>query len=176
MRILIDVDGVLADCLSPVLLECERRTGRRPQLTSWDLPPDVMAVFREMASRPGYALGLEEYPGAWDAIDRLDDRHEVVFVTSPYGPCPTWAHERELWLHSRWPGIHVVHTAAKRLIRGDILIDDSPANCSSWAAEHPQGRPVLWLREYNHGAEGSFTKLGEWDSLHRFIGEAETWL
>lgn len=157
-RVLIDVDGVLADFLAPSLPILERLTGR-PWTTSdfktWDLFDTVPRVhekpFFDAVNQLGWCRNIPVFAGAQEGVRRLRELAEVYIVTSPMNHVPTWTHEREGWLRDHFDISHkkVVHTSAKYLCVGDVLVDDKPANIQAWEEEHPDGLGLLWDQPYN---------------------------
>lgn len=157
-RILLDVDGVLADFLTPALDVIERLTGKAycaADITTWDIFAVVgkewERPFFEACNQPGFAASLAVYPGAQEGVARLREVAEVYIVTSPMNHNPTWTHEREAWLwgHFQIPSNRIVHTSAKHLCVGDALIDDRPLNIERWNEEHPTGAGLLWDAPWN---------------------------
>jgi 5'(3')-deoxyribonucleotidase len=65
-------------------------------------------------------------------VRRLAEVHDVVFVTSPHMAIPEWTWARQRWLEKRFPGLAVIHTKHKNLIRGDAIIDDKFENVKTW--------------------------------------------
>ncbi len=156
-RVLLDVDGVLADFWSAAEKVVLWATGK-------PLPDDVyegLDMFRsydtETQSRiynqfkqAGWCLALQPYPGAADFISRLTAIADVYFVTSPMDG-PNWAHERHLWLkeHFNVPSKQVVSTNAKYLCVGDVFVDDKFEHIVNWQKAHKSGIAVLWNQPYN---------------------------
>lgn len=160
MRVLLDCDGVLSDFVGAALGVIGEVTGRwygPSEVTRWDFgnlfesERESRAVWAEL-SGPGVAQELEVLPGAVDAVLRLRDAgHEIYVVTSPMPNCPTWTYERELWLRDHF-GIdrgHIIHTSAKSLVCGDVLVDDNLDNVGGWVAVHRGGAGVLIDAPYN---------------------------
>jgi hypothetical protein len=94
MMIGLDIDGVLADFVTPFLQLLERRVGgapidpasitdpnfqRHPYLTR-ELIYDCMV---ETSYDPEFWRGLEPLPSRdqWEALERISRQHEVVFIT-----------------------------------------------------------------------------------------------
>lgn len=172
LRIGIDCDGVLIDMTTPSCVIMSEMLGRPytpAEVTRWDfdhaLPAEERAAFWSRLGSPGSCRAMLPYPGAVAAIKRIEEVAEVYFVTSPLPSGPTWAHEREACLleHFAIPRRRVVHTSAKHVFDGAMLIDDRPSNVAEWAVEHP-GCPVLWRQPYNeqHGIAESIA----WRLLH----------
>lgn len=175
-RVLLDVDGVLADFLTPALDVIERLTGIRydpAQITTWDIFDTVgkewEQPFFEACNTRGFAASLSVYPGAQEGVTALREVAEVYIVTSPLNHNPTWTYERELWLkeHFGIPANRIVHTSAKFLCRGDALVDDRPHNIQRWNEEHPEKQGLLWDASWNRTETGLIRVLGWADLLTR---------
>jgi 5'(3')-deoxyribonucleotidase len=165
LRILVDVDGVVADlvsrlCQFPGLrhLTPEHCTTPKfsddPNLT--DLEKKLLAGAMEMR---GAVRDLPLHDGARDMVRRFrDNAHEVVFLTHHYETSQTWVYDRSQWLAEHFPGIPVIYTKHKELVPGDALVEDTPINLERWLyANKTRGHgPVRgflvrrpWNRSYN---------------------------
>jgi 5'(3')-deoxyribonucleotidase len=177
MRVLLDVDGVIADFVSGYLSAVKRATGRdylADQITGFDIPRALRLAAAERqaveqaVSRPGYCQELGEYPGAVAAVEQIARVHEVVFVTGQWSGSPTWTSDREQWLRSRFGelGRNVVHTQLKHVVSGDVLVDDNLDNCAAWAAAHQAGTAIVWSRPWNRRQEPpTVARMSDWQRL-----------
>lgn len=156
-RVLLDVDGVLADFVSSAARVVERVTGAPlpvDALEEWDIfrsyPKEVQNEIYGACKTEGWCLALEPYQGAVDFVRRLDEVADVYFVTSPMGG-PHWAYEREQWLKKHFGTHHhkVVSTNAKYLCVGDVFVDDKFSHVEKWSKFHRPGIGVLWTQPYN---------------------------
>jgi len=161
---LCDVDGVLADFLGAVLEGVHGKTGvahSRQEVTQWSIA-DSIGVPKELIARiaceKGFCRELKVLPGARELVDMLRKYGEVYFVTSPFWSSQYWMYERNHWLWREFEADsnEIVHTSAKHLIRGDMLIDDKPSTVEMWAMSQPVTDPpvppaVLWYQLYNQG-------------------------
>lgn len=157
-RILCDVDEVLAGFLVASFNILHRVTGTRYQATDlhdWDIfetvPRQYEEQFMEAWRVPGMCLSIPVIPGSLEGVKGLQERGDLYIVTSPFTSVPTWTHERDKWLERHF-GIHprqIVHTSAKYLVTGDVLIDDKPSNLQAWLEHHPEGIGILWAQPYN---------------------------
>lgn len=151
MRILVDVDGVVADMVGGL---CARIPGIEPEdFTSFEFDkswgPMMCQVLYGVMGEPGFVMSLPVYDAAAEMVEALKKLGEVVFVTSPFSSA-TWARERELWLKRWFPSVHhVIHTSSKHLVFGDILIEDRTSNAVSWLRAHCLSRAVLVRRPWN---------------------------
>lgn len=176
-RVLLDVDGVLADFLEASLTVIKNLSGKTytiDDFKTWDLFETVPRAFEQpfydAVNRPGWCRALQVYPGAIEGVRALRQVSDLYVVTSPLNHVPTWTHEREAWLHEHFgiPHKQVVHTSAKYLCLGDLLIDDRPANIEKWEAEHPNGRGLLWDQPYNHGSNAGI-RVKDWNDVQKFV-------
>ncbi len=138
-RILLDVDGVLADFVSETLGYL-RRTWKldytADDITQWDiceslkLPVHVQEALKRRWRTIGFCAALEPYAGAKDFVRQLREIGPVICVTSPMNDSRTWASEREQWLvnHFGFRLEEVVSIRDKSIVSGDVMIDDSAVN------------------------------------------------
>lgn len=165
--LLLDIDGVLADFLTPCIAVLEDLTGQKFEAAhtkTWDImealsiPEDVQEEAYKRMRTEGFCYGLRAYEGSQDAVKRLREIADIYVVTAPLGG-PHWAHEREKWLleHYDISGKKIISTHAKYRITGDLLVDDKTANLVAWRKYHPRSVPVRWDQSYNQD---------DWDGIH----------
>lgn len=152
LRVLLDVDEVLALFHPPAFDLIEMVTGRRYQaeeIDAWDIfsvlnEEQKKAVNAEI-EKPGWCSRLKVAPGAQEAVRELRTMADVYPVTSPYHSVP-WVKERADWLNDLfgWKPTEIVHTGAKFLVSGDALVDDNPYHIDTWSEEHPDALAMLW--------------------------------
>lgn len=148
MKIAIDVDGVLADFVTPFAALLEAQTGKIIPLppTTWDF--HYAAGITKAESRrawehitsTSFFFGLEEEPFAAETLHLLDNLnengHQVYFITTrPGSQAKLWTEE---WLNSRGVFVPTVLIAKDEPAKGllakglalDVFIDDKPENCA----------------------------------------------
>jgi len=173
MITLLDVDGVLADFHGGVLKLIKELFGYRltiEDFKNWDYTSALESeqqkeTLRKEITRPGFLASLEPYPGAEEAVAKLQRLGEVICVTSPNHAVPTWIPERYWWLEYLFkiPPKEVILTGKKHLIDGDIMVDDHPDNVHSWKCRHPRKKGLLWDRPYSKKA--NLPRVRSWDEL-----------
>jgi 5'(3')-deoxyribonucleotidase len=177
-RILIDVDGPMADFVAPALEAIFQVTGRRfkasDHVNGWDLfsglglsDDETKEVFRAMQV-PGLCLGIPMVEGAREGIEELRKVADVWAVTSPFGG-EHWMHERDAWL-VRNLGFHkkdVLHVRgeSKHGVFGNMLIEDKVDTLRAWQAAWPAETPVLFELSYNKNEGWSGAAVDDWPSL-----------
>lgn len=162
MRVLLDVDGVLADLVGEL---CRRFPEmREEQVTEFEfakcaLPVPVRSLYEAM-EEPGFAASLAWYPGAKDAVHAiLAKGHEVAFCTSPMKTSPTWMWERQEWLRAAFPDLPVIFAQRKQWVAGDVLVDDREQHCDAFA--EAGGESFLIMRPWNTHARRLTWDLAE---------------
>lgn len=177
-RVLLDVDGVIADFIGGFRERAERICGRLMPDTcaewdickAWGLTPEEQSAVWLSMDRPGVAASLQPLPGAVAGVVELACTADVYFVTSPVWSSPTWSHDRERWLINLFGkelGSKCVHTRHKHLVAGDALVDDKPSNVNSWRRAHPAGHGFIWHASYNTGEGGP--RLYGWNELIELV-------
>ncbi len=159
-RVGVDVDGVLLDLLTPCIALASEMSGKVLSLADveeWDLdaliPEGRIDEFWKRIGEPGIGRNLIPYPDALVGLPKLMEVADVYCVTSYLHDAVSWVHERDqcLYEHFKIPRDKMVHTRAKHVFSGAMLIDDKPKNIEEWAMEYVMGIPVLWEHPYNVG-------------------------
>jgi len=171
-RILVDVDGVIADFVTAYLDTYKELGGVVPddfEWTHWDSMQDLpdAHLTRHVWQDPELFLRPEPYPGAIDALKKMDSRYDVRIVT-----CVPHLHiyARNLWFAQHAPFIHrkgqLIFTADKSLIRGDIFVDDYLPHVYAWLKVN-EHTGVIINRPWNKGDGGpeAYTRLDSLTSL-----------
>lgn len=160
MRILVDVDGVLADFVNGALHHVGGRL-REHEITAYDMvslmTKTEVEAFRSIATTPGFCYGLKPYAGAREALDRLRKDHDVRIVTAPFKGSRTWHDERLSWLRDKM-GVdedHVIFASKKEkpFIGGHVLIEDHGPTLEEWQKEQVRTSGILIRRPWNQGTE-----------------------
>lgn len=159
MRILIDMDGIVVDLLNPWIKEYNlSRPTNEPSLKienirSWDIHKCTHAQdlgIYDIIKRPGWFRQLLPLPGAILAIEKLQLNNDCYIVSTPSGP-DSYKDKVE-WLNQFLPSFdknHTILTGSKHLIKGDVLIDDSPANAAAYRKAWPESKILTIRYPYN---------------------------
>lgn len=176
MRVVLDVDGVVADFVGGVLdvfnAICYPPV-TRDQVREWEmetlLPEAYRPVFFWHCSQPGFCADLAPLPSAVAAIREMRRRgHDVVFATSPWSS-ETWIPERTAWLERHFGAVEIHHVKDKTGVHGDVFVDDKPEHVIAWHLAHPRAHACLWDAPYNRGS--NLRRLHNWpDALAMIEG------
>ena len=163
-----DIDGVLADFISPFLRTLEERTGSDPidpQLVTdpnfinhpWISEQVVTECIQEVSNNPKFWEGLEPLASAkhWQALDQLSRDERLVFVTHRYER-PTYdiGQVTCAWLRKHGvskPVVYFTQTYKSELIQKlhiELFVDDRHENCRD-VAENTAATVLMPHRSYN---------------------------
>lgn len=160
MRILVDMDGVIADFEGDFLrrwreLYPERKyvplEERRGFYLREQYPEEYINHVQEIYRGEGFYQNLPPMPGALEALKEIKEIFKNVFLcTSPmlpkYENCVlekyhwVYKHLGEEWVYN------MILTKDKTIIKGDVLIDDMPDIIGS---EKPEWEHILYDQPYN---------------------------
>lgn len=156
-RLLLDCDGVICDCSTPVHRFAEKLLRRKLPLPSewldWEhsvamrMTPDETRDFNHEIKKSDVAFEIQFLPGAEETVHKLIKKFEVVFVTAGWKYYPAWVPAREHLLEPF--NCPVIFTHHKHMVMGDMLVDDKPANLLQTFAE-----PVLFDAPHNRATDG----------------------
>lgn len=175
-RILLDVDGVVADFIGKTFQDLVAEGGpahTAEDLQEWDLHVLVHekwdATMESFWHREGWVDTMHPYQGAREGVHALRDAgHEVYWVTTAMHAAPFWMWERRQWLLREMDATDhdILFASHKHIVLGDIFVDDKPANVSRWAQAHPKGHGVLWAQPWNRLATfSSGGRTNKWENI-----------
>lgn len=175
-RLLLDVDGVIADFYGQTRRDLVRAGGPElaPDPASWHFLDSIGAKWRDVIWDIWHAEGwvgrIPTYDGSVEAVNsarRLG--YDVHFVTSVgFVTHRTWHRERVEWLTNwfRADPADVTFTSKKEFVRGDIFVDDKAGVPQEWARMNPDGIGVIWDHPYNRiGSDGPCLRMSSFYDL-----------
>lgn len=172
----VDVDGVLADLLTPILegINTTFSKSLTPEdMDSWCIKKHLEGdehKFWDQLGNSNLHDRLLPYPGAKEGLALLQTVAEVYIVTSHLSAGRTWVYDRDQWLlkHFGIPKKRVIHTEAKYRVLADALVDDRPDNVIAWQAVHPTGRGVVWAHPWNADTKCKY-RTNSWVELTSWV-------
>jgi len=164
-RVLVDMDGVLADVYAQMFkLEFEE-TGIRPteQEINGRLEGDAFPSFHKIVRSKGFFRNAPVMEGSVEGLRYLNEKYNVVIVSSAT-EFPDSMGEKYYWLTEHFPFIswrQMIFCGSKEGICGDIMIDDHIKNLS-----HFEGRRILFTQPQNVFVEDeSMERVGSWKEI-----------
>ncbi len=185
-RILLDIDGVIADFVTPVVRYINELTGydyKNEDVTEWDiakclkLAPRQSSQLDEYIRTENFCLMLSGYAGADEALGGLRELADVYAVTAPFKNSPFWMPERARWLADRagFDLNKVVFASEKQVCAGDVLIDDKCSTLVTWMQHHPKKRTVLLNQTWNKGDAAPDSRADLKNLVATVRNALETW-
>lgn len=180
LTILVDMDNVIADQRAGfyrVLSQRYPEIELPPQesITSFDFENAFPERYRELVLsvrlEKGFFRSLPAVDGAIEGLRMLADGHDVFIVTAPTWEWRYCVPEKYAWVEEKlgrdWMG-RMILTRDKTLVRGDILIDDSPA---VKGVLHPTWEHMVFAQPYN--ALEKHKERVTWETMEEVI---DAWL
>lgn len=174
MRIIIDMDEVLADTYVEFGNRFHRRFGRTVAAKEligkkyYDLPG--AADLRNEMFEPGFFRNLPVMTGAVEAMRELYEKHEVYIVTTAtefkYSMLDKWE-----WLEEYFPFIHhsrLVFCGNKSIVHGDYMLDDKVKNLATF-----NGRGLLFDSPHN-AHETGYERIHDWEEVRAYFRKLDT--
>ncbi len=186
LRLLLDVDGVIADFPQYYLDIVQAKFGVAHSveaINKWNigesiqLHPDRRDIVRAALQEPGVAMSLRAYPGSVKAVRKLRKMLDLFFVTSPLGSS-TWTDDRERWLEAHFftgDKPRVTHTHEKYICFGDVFVDDKVDHIKAWSEAWPNSTAVIWdqpwNRKFNVNGRRNVLRMNRWEQLFSLVEE-----
>lgn len=132
LEILLDMDGIIANCLGGIVEIAKEKYGKDLSvegMSSWDMGESFgcSEITEEIMNTPGFFRNLKVFPGIHKYVDLLSRHHNVTICSSPKKSNPHCIEEKIEWLKEHFPTITKhIFTGEKHLCTGDVFIDDSP--------------------------------------------------
>lgn len=168
-RLIVDMDGVLADVWPQFLAWDERDTGRRKTAAEVAGVPELEAFARaqEYVRTPGFFRNVPVVNGSRQVMEQLYRRYEL-FVVSAATEFPQSLSEKVAWIEEHFPFIpwqRIVLCGTKQIVRGDIMIDDHFKNLDFF-----EGRTILFTQPHNQTHNNHrHERVDSWDGVARLL-------
>jgi 5'-nucleotidase len=168
-RILVDMDGVLADVYTRFHELYEAETGKRKTLEEIvDLKeaeafPEAVRWVRT----PGFFRNLPVVHDSQRVMSLLNAKYEIIIV-SLATEFPESLTEKQLWLNEHFPFIHwsqVVLCGNKSLVPADLMIDDHFKNLDNF-----KGETLMYIQPHNLNSTGhKHKRVASWAEIEKYL-------
>lgn len=165
MRILIDMDEVMADAIARFQEWYHRDFGihiTEQQLAGTKLqyivPQAHQATVLSYPHQKGFFENLPLIENSREVIESLYRKHEIYIVSAAM-EFEYSLPEKYRWLDTHFPFIHWsrrVFCGDKSVMKGDVLIDDHAFNLSVFS-----GRPIMFTATHNINETG-YERVNNW--------------
>ena len=168
-RILVDMDGVLADVYARFLELYEEETGIRKsmdELIGIKEGESFPEVYRWIET-PGFFRTMPVMADSQRILKKLNDHYEII-VVSMATEMPASLTDKLLWLIDFFPFIswrQVVFCGNKSLIPADIMIDDHFKNLDNF-----RGETLMFVQPHNINSTGHHhKKVFSWQEIEKLL-------
>ena len=176
MRILVDMDGVIADFDQEFLQRWRKRHPEKfymplEQRTVFyvkdEYPEELKPFVAEILLESSFFEEMVPVPGAIEALIEMDARGFEVFICSSplstYGNCVL---EKYKWVEKfigpSWVK-KIILTKDKTIVKADYLIDDKPE--ISGVEKEPSWEHIVYDRPYNRGVNKKRLTWANWKDI-----------
>lgn len=147
-RILVDMDGVLADVYSQFLKLEFQETGKQRSFedTYGKTEDEAFPYYDKHVRSEGFFGTAPIIDGSVEGLKYLNDKYEVIILSSAT-EFPKSLYEKEMWLNINFPFItwqQMIFCGRKDVVSGDVMIDDHPKNLNSF-----QGEKIIFTQPHN---------------------------
>ncbi len=171
MRLLIDMDDVLADTGAKILDVFNQRNGLQLEKSFFEDKHFYEYIkghnsYRDALYEPGFFRDIKVFPDAIDVVKELNEKFEV-YIVSAATEFPLSLTEKMEWLDEHFPFIswrNRVFCGDKSIVHGDIMIDDHARNFENFS-----GRKILFHSMHNTQVQG-YERVKSWREIRELIG------
>jgi len=184
MRVYVDMDGVLADfdgAMESYLLDKGWETTNRVE---WSLSKRIQRIdgsLNTLDEAEHVVNSIMETKGFWEGIQPIQNGTEIIkkwmklwgknldimIATSAWWTSPYSAYEKVRWIQKYikgFPLTNIAMTFQKHILKGEIIIDDKPANIMNWEGSDA----IIFTQPWNKNIPVSL-------NIERIIWRADDW-
>ena len=159
-RLLIDMDGVLADAVGRAFQMTDTRLAHADAQDYWFGGLDSQMILSSMCFQ-GFFRSLDVITGAIQGVNRLRDNYDVAICTAPMpGYQGNAEMEKRQWLERHFDRTFAEQafvTADKKSVPAKAIIEDNPS------VEHP-GQIIMFHQRWNRDAT-QYPRMYNWGDL-----------
>ena len=168
-RILVDMDGVLADVYSRFFDLHEQETGSRLSVSDVSGMLEAEAFQNQIGwvTIPGFFRTVPVMKGSVGGLKKLNSQYDVV-VVSMATEFPQSLTDKQLWMHDNYPFIswqQLVFCGNKSLLQADIMIDDHPKNLDNFT-----GETIMFTQPHNiFITDTKHRRVSSWEEIEGLL-------
>jgi 5'-nucleotidase len=171
-RLIIDMDGVLADVYKQFISMEENESGNKINLANLIGKEEYEAFKngRKHVNTKGFFRNVPLMKDAEEVLKKLNENYEV-FIVSAAMEFPGSLQEKYDWLKEYFSFIgwqQIVFCGSKTVIQGDIMIDDHYKNLDNF-----KGQTILFTQPHNDGHDDrGHTRVRTWNDIKNLLLQA----
>ena len=168
-RILVDMDGVLADVYHRFFELHESETGS--VLTFDDIiglkEGEAFPGLARWVDTPGFFRTIPVMEGSQRVLKLLNEKFDIV-VVSMATEFPASLTDKQLWLNDNFPFItwrQIVFCGNKNIIQADIMIDDHLKNLDNF-----KGETIMFIQPHNMNLKNTpHRRADSWEEIEKLL-------
>jgi 5'-nucleotidase len=164
-RIILDMDGVLADVYKQFIAFEENESGIKIPIETLKGKEEYEAFKngRKHVNSKGFFRNAPLMDDCVEVLKKLNENYEV-FIVSAATEFPNSLVEKHAWMAEHFPFItwqQIVFCGSKSVVQGDIMIDDHYKNLDNF-----KGQTILFTQPHNDGhADRGHTRVRTWQEI-----------
>jgi len=164
-RILVDMDGVLADTYAKLHRLFREETGSEMavEATLGKLEEEAFPKQRRWVASPGFFRDVPIMEGSREVLEKMNKVYEIIII-SLATEFPNSLTDKQLWIMENFPFIswkQIVFCGNKSLISADIMIDDHPKNLDGFG-----GVTYIFTQPNNvYYSNPKHIRIGSWKEI-----------
>lgn len=168
-KIIVDIDGVLADIYSQFRKFELEDLGANQDLSeiTGKLEEEAFVNGEMYMAAKGFFRNAPVIEGCIEVLEKLNKVYDV-FIVSAATKFPNSMAEKQEWLLEHFPFItweQLAFCGTKELIKGDIMIDDHFKNLDRF-----HGRTILFSQPHNmNRSENGHARVGNWEEISQLL-------
>ncbi|MBZ4190707.1 5' nucleotidase, NT5C type [Niabella beijingensis] len=168
-RLIVDMDGVLADVYSQFKKYEKTELGIEQEDTAivGKTEREAFRNARTYVNTPGFFLEAPVIPGSVEVMQRLNQQYDLYIVSSAM-EFPLSLYEKYQWLQQYFSFLtweQMVLCGSKKVVYGDIMLDDHFKNL-----DHFNGKTLLFSQPHNMMKDpGKHIRVADWQEVDRVL-------
>ncbi|PQA95605.1 5'(3')-deoxyribonucleotidase [Chryseobacterium shigense] len=168
-RIIVDMDGVMADVYHQLVQFEKRDSGREIEVNGLVGIPEIEAFpnGKKHVNEVGFFRTLPVMEGSREALEYINSKYELYIVSAGM-EFPNSLREKFDWLAEHFPFIsweQIVLCGSKKVVHGDVMIDDYPKNL-----DHFAGEKIIFTQPHNKLIENeNYKRVHSWEDIMKIL-------
>ncbi|UWX60541.1 5'(3')-deoxyribonucleotidase [Chryseobacterium oranimense] len=164
-KVIVDMDGVMADVYHQLVQFEKRDSGKEIEISGLAGMPEIEAFpnGKKHVNEVGFFRTLPVMEGSKAALEYINSKYELYIVSAGM-EFPNSLREKFDWLAEHFPFIsweQIVLCGSKKVIHGDIMIDDYPKNL-----DHFAGEKFIFTQPHNELIENeTYKRVHSWEEI-----------
>ncbi len=167
-RVLVDMDGVLADVYQQFIRYEKEESGNEIPLKDAIGTDEVVAFPNGMkhVNMKGFFRTVPVMEDAIEGMQYLNDKYEL-FIVSAAMEFPNSLQDKYAWLQEFFPFLNwkqFIFCGSKVPVCADVMIDDHPKNL-----DYFPGKRIIFSQPHNKGKNNEYVRINHWSEIYDLL-------